>query len=153
MRRTWRDLRDDAGDVGVERFHTRQQITRQFGILQGENLLERGAITAGRVRKRFVQVSLEQHVELAHAATTGPRQAAALLRTYRGGVTHPLSVLPFDDQLLDLGDRLGRVEILGAHLSAIHDRMAAIQLERVFQLVETLAERFVTTVHDPAVGR
>ena len=56
----------------------------------------------------------------------------------RRGSHHPL-----DHHLLDLGDCLGRVQALGAGLGAVHDRVAAVQLERVFQIVQPLARRFV----------
>ena len=37
----------------------------------------------------------------------------------------------FDRHLLDLGNRLGRVQPLGANIRAIHDRMATIEAERI----------------------
>ena len=40
--------------------------------------------------------------------------------------------------LLDLGDRLGRVQPLGADLGAVHDGVAAIELERILEIVEPL---------------
>ena len=59
---------------------------------------------------------------------------------------------PLGDQLLDLGDRLGRVEALGADVRAVHDRVAAIEAERVLELVEPLAGRLVAAVGEPAIG-
>src|SRR3546814_17505238 len=55
-------------------------------------------------------------------------------------------------QLLDLRDRLGRVQALRASARAIHDGVAAVQLERLFQIVQALAGSFVARVADPAVG-
>ena len=37
-------------------------------------------------------------------------------------------------------------------LAAVHDRMTAIEAERVFQLIEPLAGHFVTAVGKPAIG-
>src|SRR5216684_1212981 len=59
---------------------------------------------------------------------------------------------PFDHHLLDLGDRLRRVEALGAGLGAIHDGVAAVEPERIFQLVEPLALGLVAAVGQPAIG-
>src|SRR5579864_9478708 len=47
--------------------------------------------------------------------------------------------LPFDQFQLELGDRLGGIQPLGAGLGAIHDRVAAIEPERVFEIVEPFA--------------
>src|SRR3569623_772731 len=55
-------------------------------------------------------------------------------------------------ELLDLGDRLGRVETLGAGVRAIHDRMTAIEAERILELVEPLAGHLVAAVGEPAIG-
>ena len=57
-----------------------------------------------------------------------------------------------DHHFLNLCNGFCRVQTLGAGLGAVHDRVAAIEFERVFQLVETLACRFVAAVDDPAVG-
>src|SRR3954452_5513685 len=59
---------------------------------------------------------------------------------------------PLDEQLLGLGDRLGGVEALGADVGAVHDRVAAVEAERVLELVEALAGIFVAAVGEPAIG-
>src|SRR5262245_44918077 len=41
---------------------------------------------------------------------------------------------PLDHHLLDLGNGLGRIEMLGAGLGAIHDGVAAIEPEGIFQI-------------------
>src|SRR6516165_2157245 len=61
------------------------------------------------------------------------------------------SHLPLDHHPLDLGDGLGGVEALRAGLGAVHDGVAAIEPERVLELVEPLAGCLVAAVHDPAV--
>ena len=57
-----------------------------------------------------------------------------------------------DHELLDLGDCFGRVQSFGAGFGAVHDRVAAIQLERVFQLIQTLTGGFIAAVRNPAVS-
>src|ERR1700726_3920528 len=64
----------------------------------------------------------------------------------------PASDLPFDQLELELGDRLRRIEALGAGLGAIHDGVAAVEPERIFQLVEPLALGLVAAVGQPAIG-
>src|SRR5919198_6602985 len=59
--------------------------------------------------------------------------------------------LPLDHLLLDLGDRLRRIEMLRAGVGAVHDGVAAIEPERVFEIVEPLASRLVAAVDDPAL--
>ena len=61
------------------------------------------------------------------------------------------TLLARDHQLFDLRDRLGRVEAFGARLRAVHDRVAAIEAERIFEIVEPFARRFVAAVGDPAI--
>ncbi|MPL74155.1 hypothetical protein SDC9_19965 [bioreactor metagenome] len=62
------------------------------------------------------------------------------------------SDLTADHQPLDLGDRLRRVQTFRAGLGAVHDGVAAIELERVLERIETLGRRLVAAVDDPAVG-
>src|SRR5450756_743752 len=46
--------------------------------------------------------------------------------------------LPLDHHRLDLGDGFRRIETLWAGLGAVHDRVAAIEPERVLEIVEPL---------------
>src|SRR5829696_5239793 len=62
------------------------------------------------------------------------------------------SHLPRDHHLLDLGDGLCRVQALRAGVGAVHDRVAAIEPERIMQVVEALAGGFVAAVDEPAIG-
>src|SRR5262245_10210252 len=48
-----------------------------------------------------------------------------------------------DHHLLDLGDGLRRVEALGAGFGAVHDGVAAVEPERILELVEALAPGLV----------
>jgi len=59
--------------------------------------------------------------------------------------------LPLDHHALEVGDRFGRIEVLGAGLGAVEDGVAAVQPERILQIVEPLAGRFVARIHDPAL--
>src|SRR4051794_41599563 len=60
--------------------------------------------------------------------------------------------LPLDHHALDLGDGLGGVEALGAGLGAIHDGMAAVEPERILEIIEAVTGRLVAAVLQPAVG-
>ena len=64
----------------------------------------------------------------------------------RSGALH----LPLDHLELEFGNRLGRIETLRAGLGAVHDGVAAIEPERVFEIVEPLAGGFIAAVLDPA---
>src|SRR6478672_9764720 len=55
-------------------------------------------------------------------------------------------------QLLDFGNGLGGVETLRTGSGAVHDGVAAIEAERILQIVEPLARRLVAAVGDPAIG-
>src|ERR1044071_3292373 len=57
-----------------------------------------------------------------------------------------------DQHLLDFGDRLRRIEALRAGLGAVHDGVAAIEPERVLEIVEALALGLVAAVAQPAIG-
>src|SRR4051794_10848875 len=59
------------------------------------------------------------------------------------------SHLPLDHVLLDLGDRLRRIEVFWTGLRAVHDGVAAIEAERILEIVEPLAGGLVARVHDP----
>src|ERR1700694_3293007 len=63
-----------------------------------------------------------------------------------------MSDRPPNHHFLDLAYRLARVEALRAHIDAVHDRMDTAQAVRVFQVVETLAGRFVTAIRDESIG-
>src|SRR6185437_2013827 len=67
-------------------------------------------------------------------------------------VSYTLGRPPFHHQLLDLGDRLGRIEPLRTDFRAVHDRVAAIELERILEVVEPLRLRLVAAVDQPAIG-
>src|SRR5262249_61822487 len=62
------------------------------------------------------------------------------------------SHLPLDHHPLDLGDGLGWVEVLGAGLGAVHDGVAAVEAERILEVVEALPGGLVAAVLEPAVG-
>src|SRR4051794_2295873 len=67
-----------------------------------------------------------------------------------GNGSAPRSHLSFDQLQLQFGDGFGRVETLRAGFGAVHDGVAAVEPERVFEIVEPLAGRFVTRVFHPA---
>ena len=51
-----------------------------------------------------------------------------------------------DHHMFDLGDRFGWIEPLWTDLRAVHDRVATIQFERVFEIIETLTGRFIAAI-------
>mmetsp|Transcript_7869 Transcript_7869/g.17132 ORF Transcript_7869/g.17132 Transcript_7869/m.17132 type:complete len:262 (+) Transcript_7869:175-960(+) len=61
------------------------------------------------------------------------------------------ALVAVSDLLLDLRHGLARVESLGTGLGAVHDGVAAVQLERIVQLGEALCGQLVSGVLDPAV--
>ncbi len=48
-------------------------------------------------------------------------------------------------------DSLGRVQTLGANFSAVHDSVAAEELESIVQESKALSRLFVTRIFDPSV--
>src|SRR5438093_4272912 len=58
--------------------------------------------------------------------------------------------LPLDHLQLELGDGFGRVEALWAGLGAVHDGVAAVEPERVFEIVEPFAGGFIAGIFHPA---
>src|ERR1700722_10310456 len=63
---------------------------------------------------------------------------------------NPASDLALDHLQLEIGNRLGRIEALWAGLGAVHDGVAAIEWERVLEIVEPFAGGFIAAVLDPA---
>src|SRR5262249_60692535 len=61
------------------------------------------------------------------------------------------SLLPLHHRLRDLGDGLGGVEVLRAGLRAVQDGVAAVEAERILEVVEPLASGLVARIHDPAL--
>src|SRR5215212_4067715 len=59
--------------------------------------------------------------------------------------------LPLDHLQLEFGDGLRRVEALRAGLGAVHDGVAAVEPERVFEVVEPFAGGLITGIRHPAV--
>src|SRR5258705_13975406 len=57
---------------------------------------------------------------------------------------------PLDQLQLEFGNRLGGIEALRAGFCAVHDGVAAIEPERIFEIVEPLAGRLIAAVLDPA---
>src|SRR6266567_3077613 len=60
------------------------------------------------------------------------------------------SDLTLDHLQLQLGNRLGRIEALRAGLGAVHDGVAAVEPERVLEIVEAFAGGLVARILDPA---
>src|SRR3546814_15371294 len=60
-------------------------------------------------------------------------------------------LLPRQHQLLDLADRLGRVQALRTGARAVQEGVAAVQLERILEVVQARTGVLVAAVDDPAV--
>src|SRR5215218_10828759 len=80
------------------------------------------------------------------------RPRRLFVKLLQGSVTDVTSHHPRDHHLLDLGDGLGRIQALRAGIRAVHDRVAAIEPERIMQVVEALAGVLVAAVDKPAIG-
>src|SRR6202042_273467 len=70
----------------------------------------------------------------------------------RSACLRRLLLPPLDHHLLDVDDRLGRIQALGTGLRAVHDGVAAIEAERVLEAIKPLALRFVAGIDEPAIG-
>src|SRR3984885_9029567 len=97
------------------------------------------------VGMRVLAVSLP-HGEEARSAVSNHDSACWFLRS-RGRLN-----LPLDHLQLEFGDCLGGVQSLRAGLGAVHDGVAAIEPERILEIVEPFTGGFVAAVLDPAGG-
>src|SRR6185312_7875149 len=59
---------------------------------------------------------------------------------------------PLDQQILDLLDRERRIEVLRAHVDAVHDRVAAKEPIRILDIVEPLVQIAIAAVGHEAIG-
>src|ERR1700722_17003557 len=83
---------------------------------------------------------------------TGPEREDTAYGSRRSPGRRPRerSDLPLDHHQLEFGDGLGRIEALRAGLDAVQDGVAAIEPERILEIVEPFAGGFVAAVLDPA---
>ena len=83
----------------------------------------------------------------------GPTVAAfATMKRPRKSANRAASDDALDHHFLDLCDGFRRIQTLWAGLGAVHDRVAAIEFERIFKIVEPFTGCLVAAVDDPAVG-
>jgi len=132
------------GVAGIGWDIARQQITCDIRVGQFEKLRESRTFVACGLAVALAQVTEQQEIEFLHATTAAPFELAEVVFQL---------VLALDHHLLDLRDRLRGVQILRARLGAIHDRVAAVQPERVFEFIEPFAGCLVARIDDPAIGR
>ncbi len=59
---------------------------------------------------------------------------------------------PLHHELLQLGNGLGRAQALRAGFDAVHDRVTAVEPERILEIVEALAGGLIAGIDDPAIG-
>ncbi len=87
-----------------------------------------------------------------------PPKTGEVIRCIGGGEQRrptpcrPLFRWAMDHKFLDFGNRLGRIEVLGADLGAVHDGVTAVKLELVLKRVETLIGHLVAAVRNPAIS-
>jgi len=62
------------------------------------------------------------------------------------------SNLTRDHHVLDFRNRFGGIQALRTGLRTVHDCVAAIQSERIFQEVQPLSSGLITRVRKPAIG-
>ena len=63
-----------------------------------------------------------------------------------------MNLMHCQETILDLGNGLGRVQVLGARLGAVQDTVASVQLEGIIQCLKTLFGKLITRVINPAEG-
>src|SRR5579863_2793992 len=93
------------------------------------------------------------HAGTATGAAAHPHPPAGMLRPRQGRAAWECSrsAPPLHQHALDGGDRPRGIEVLRAHVGAVHDGVAAVQAERILELVEPLTRGFITAVDDPAI--
>src|SRR5690606_26194398 len=173
------DAADEGIELRIGRLFAAHEPAPELIVLAIEQPEENRPFGFVRRRPAGVEISQHQLVELAHAAPAAPAQAPqfGLFRAHAGiprarqagrlspaiaGPGHSIeaSVMaasasgtaPLQHQLLDLADGLGGIEPLRAGAGAVHDGVAAVELEGILQLVQARAGVLVAAVDDPAVG-
>jgi len=101
-----------------------------------------------------VQEALQQNVQLFHAPPAQPLESSQPHRTCRhapqfraaSGRVVPIAsdTAAGDHHFLDFGNGFGGIQSFGTGTRAIHDGMAAVQTEWIFQFIQALTGRFVT---------
>ncbi len=85
----------------------------------------------------------------------GIESAGHRVRACRAGIATlgatPRSIFALDHHLFGRRDSFGRIQPFGTSLRAVHNRMTAIQSERILKLIKSLARGIVTTVDQPAI--
>ena len=68
-------------------------------------------------------------------------------------MSQPKNPLPLtgEHHLFGFGDGLGRVQTLRAGVGAVHDGVAAVKPEGIFQIVQPLTRRLIPAVSQEAV--
>ena len=61
-------------------------------------------------------------------------------------------MLTRDDHLFNLANRRRRVQAFGAGFGTVHNRVAAVKLERIFEEIKAFAGGFIAAVGQPAEG-
>jgi|GEM_PF-5628548 len=164
VRRTTPNTVDDTCDFRIDGLLSSQKIAGQFRVRERQKPAKCRLVRIVHGGVVCLKPAGQQDIKLAHATSALPFEfliahQASVALCARGtfacpGPTRTVSSMPsFGQHLLGFGDRLGRVQVLGTGIRAIHDRMATIQPERVLEIIQPFAGRLVTTVDQPTIGR
>ena len=128
---------------GISRVHRTSRPTGDLAPTRVARIPPAGR--AKRLDRAYPNTAAVRHQARGFRAGTASA-AGATLRT-RSEIEYPTSgalVAPLHHELLDLSNCLRRVEILRTGFGAIHNRVAAIQAERIFQHIQSLTRGLVT---------
>ena len=85
-----------------------------------------------------------------HSPPSILQQTLQIIKNHQTSNSHPL-LMHMMNRMLQLVDRSTRIQILGAGMRAVHNRMASIQLVRIVQTLQSLLRHLITGIGDPSV--
>lgn len=120
------------------------QPVKQILVVAFEQLFKRLLFLTQRSRIAVEQIRLQPEIEFEHAATAGPTQSGC------GSVIHLYTIL--QHAFTDGADSLGRAELFGADINAVHDAVTAIEFIRAFEFIQALFGGLVAAVFNKPAG-
>src|SRR5262245_7016294 len=118
---------------------------------------DEGSHSIGHLRRsveclveRFQEAGPRHFSREENASNQEPRYFAMRPRDIPRPFASAKSDLPLDHLQLEPGDCFRGIESLRARLGAVHDGVAAIETERVLEIVKPLAGGFIARIRDPA---
>jgi len=97
--------------------------------------------SAGQRLQVLFDETLQQHIQFFHAATAKPLQFPDALIPFHARLNSDASA--GHQHFLGFSDGFCRIQALGTGFCAVHDGVAAIQPERVFQVIQALSAGLV----------